>query len=57
MNGDRVTIVLDPKLTKLLRDEQAKQIRTSQTSISFSKVLNEIIAKHYKLKNYEYKSK
>ena len=39
----RVTIVLDDDLAKKLREKQAKQIKESTKSVSFSKVLNETV--------------
>ena len=39
----RVTIILDDDLVKKLRERQAKLIKESTSSVSFSKVLNETI--------------
>jgi hypothetical protein len=50
--GDRITVVLDPKNTEKLRNIQAKMIRTSPKSISFSFVLNQVVGeglKHFKI--------
>ena len=44
----RVTIVLDDDLAKKLREKQAKQIKESTKSVSFSKVLNEYVRKGLK---------
>ena len=41
--GQRITIVLDDDLAKKLREKQAKQIKESTKSVSFSKVLNETV--------------
>jgi len=41
--GKRVTIVLDDDLAKKLHEIQAKLIRETTKSVSFSKVLNETI--------------
>ncbi|MCJ8306170.1 MAG: hypothetical protein HRU07_03870 [Nitrosopumilus sp.] len=41
----RVTIVLADDLSKKLRILQAKQIKDSEKSVSFSKVINEILRK------------
>ena len=41
----RVTIMLDDDLDQKLRDRQAKLIRETQGSYSFSKVLNEVLRK------------
>jgi predicted transcriptional regulator len=39
--GKRVTVVLDDELVKKLHEIQAKLIRESESSVSFSRVLNE----------------
>ena len=39
----RVTIVLDDNLRKKLHERQAKLIKESGKSVSFSKVLNEVL--------------
>ena len=41
--GKRVTVVLDYDLVKKLHEIQAKLIRESERSVSFSRVLNEQI--------------
>ena len=41
----RVTIMLDEDLAKKLRVLQAKRLKSSNKSISFSKVLNEVVRK------------
>ena len=41
--GKRITIVLEDDLVKKLHDIQAKLIRESQKSVSFSRVLNDIV--------------
>jgi hypothetical protein len=41
--GDRITIVLDPMNTEKLRNIQAKMIRSSSKSVSFSHVLNLVV--------------
>jgi len=41
--GDRITIVLDSAIAEKLRNIQAKMIRTSPKSISFSHVLNLVL--------------
>ena len=46
----RITIVLDDDLLKKLHDIQAKQIRESAKSVSFSAVMNEVLAKGIKSK-------
>ncbi len=44
----RVTIMLDDDLLKKLHEIQAKQIKESQKSVSFSRVLNEMLRKSLK---------
>ncbi len=44
----RVTVVLDEDNIKKLRVIQAKQIRESNKSISFSRVINDVLRKHFK---------
>lgn len=39
----RVTIVLDDDLLKKLHDKQAKLIRESKKSVSFSRVINQTL--------------
>ncbi len=53
-DNTRVTIMLDNKIGKLLRTTQAKALRDQQKGISFSKIINEALAKHYKIKDYVY---
>ncbi len=43
--GKRVTIVLDEVIVKKLRIIQSKQISKSTNSVSFSRVINEILRK------------
>lgn len=43
--GKRITIVLDDDLQKKLREKQAKRIKETSSSVSFSNVLNETIRK------------
>lgn len=47
-NSDRVTIMIDKDLAKKLRLRQAKLITTSSKSVSFSRVLNDILRKALK---------
>lgn len=47
-NSDRVTIMLDKDLAKKLRARQAKEIQSSSSSISFSRVLNDVLRKSLK---------
>jgi predicted transcriptional regulator len=44
----RITIMLDDDLVKKLHEIQAKQIKESAESVSFSAVLNETIRKKLK---------
>jgi len=46
--GKRVTIILDEHLLKKLHEIQAKQIKESAKSVSFSRVLNEVLRKSLK---------
>jgi len=46
--GKRITILLDDDLLKKLHEIQAKQIIHSQTYVSFSSVVNEILRKGLK---------
>ena len=41
----RITIMIDEENVKKLRNLQAKLIKESEKSVSFSRVLNEIIKK------------
>ena len=54
MEKERVTIMLDPRIKKKLRARQSKEIIEVQGSISFSKVINEDLAKFYKIPNFDY---
>ena len=44
----RITIILDDELLKKLHEIQARQIKKTQKSVSFSRVLNELIRKRLK---------
>ncbi len=46
--GKRITIVLDDDLVKKLHDKQAKLIKESAKSVSFSRVINETLRKNIK---------
>jgi len=50
----RVTIMLDARIKKKLRTRQSKEISDTQASISFSRIINDDLAKCYKIPNYEY---
>lgn len=47
--GKRITIVFEEDLLKKLRLLQAKRIKESTSSVSFSKVINETLKKSLKL--------
>lgn len=49
--GLRVTIVLDDINAEKLRNLQAKQIKSSTKSISFSRVVNEVLEEGLKKKS------
>jgi len=44
----RITIMLEDDLVKKLHEIQAKQIKESSKSVSFSHVLNEVLRKRLK---------
>ncbi len=44
----RITIVLDDDLVKKLREKQAKLIKESVKSVSFSRVVNDTLRKNIK---------
>ncbi len=46
--GERITIILDYDLLKKLHEIQAKQIKESSKSVSFSRILNEALRKKIK---------
>ena len=46
--GKRITVVLDDNLVKKLYEKQAKLIRESEKSVSFSRVVNETARKGIK---------
>ena len=46
--GKRVTVVLDEDLVKRLHEIQAKIIKDTTKSVSFSQVLNETVRKNLK---------
>ena len=48
MVAKRITIMLDDDLVKKLHEIQAKQIKETSESVSFSGVLNEMIRKKLK---------
>ena len=50
----RVTIMLDARIEKKIRNRQAKQILETGGSVSFSRVMNDDLAKHYKIQQFEY---
>jgi len=48
MAGKRVTIMLEDDLDKKIREIQAKAIRSTNSSVSFSKVINDLIRNNLK---------
>jgi len=46
--GKRITIIVDDDLAKKLHEIQAKQIKISVKSVSFSHVMNEVLRKGLK---------
>lgn len=42
----RITVVLDDEVLKKLRNIQAKQIKDTTESVSFSEVINEVLKKN-----------
>ncbi len=46
--GKRITIVLDTDLLKKLREKQAKRIKETTKSVSFSSVVNDTLRKGIK---------
>lgn len=54
MEKERVTIMLDHRVVKKVRALQSKEIIDTQGSVSFSKVINEDLAKYYKIPNFKY---
>jgi hypothetical protein len=46
----RVTIMIDPENDKKLRDLQSKRIKEEQGSVSYSRVLNDVLSRSLKKK-------
>jgi len=46
--SQRITIIIDDDLAKKLYEILAKQIKHSKKSVSFSRVLNEVLSKGLK---------
>ncbi len=46
----RITIMLDDNLVKRVREKQAKEIKKSQKSVSFSGIINQNLRDFYKLR-------
>ncbi len=46
--GERITIIVTDDLLKKLHELQANQIKQSNKSVSFSRVLNEVLLKGLK---------
>ena len=49
--GKRITAVLDDDLVKKLHEIQAKLVQKTQKSVSFSRVLNDLVRKGLKPKS------
>ncbi|MBS3925599.1 MAG: hypothetical protein KGZ34_02745 [Nitrosarchaeum sp.] len=45
---ERITIMLNSDIAKKLRSLQAKKLRESASSVSFSRIINEILEKGLK---------
>ena len=45
---DRITIMMNSDIAKKIRNLQAKKIKESQQSVSFSRVVNEVLEKGLK---------
>jgi len=50
--GKRITAVLDDDLVKKLHEIQAKLVQKTQKSVSFSRVLNDLVRKGLKPKSW-----
>lgn len=50
----RVTIMIDLRVDKKLRSRQSKEIVDTLGSVSLSKIVNDDLAKYYKLANFQY---
>ena len=46
--------MLDDRIKKKLRSRQSKEIIELQGSVSFSKIINNDLAKFYKISNFDY---
>ena len=46
--AERITIMLNSDIAKKLRSLQAKKIRESASSVSFSRIINEVLEKGLK---------
>ena len=46
--AERLTIMLNSDIAKKLRSLQAKKIRESASSVSFSRIINEVLEKGLK---------
>lgn len=50
MKDKRVTIMVDSEIDRKLRLLQAKNIRDSNSSYSYSRTIDDILRKHFKVK-------
>jgi hypothetical protein len=46
--AERITIMLNSDIAKKLRNLQAKKVKESASSVSFSRVINEVLEKGLK---------
>jgi hypothetical protein len=46
--SDRLTIMLNSDVAKKLRSLQAKKIKESSSTVSFSRIINEVLEKGFK---------
>jgi len=51
---DRITILMDERILKKARTRQARVISEKQETTSLSKIINEDLAKQYKIQNFVY---
>lgn len=50
----RITIMMDARIDKKLRARQSKEIVDAQSSVSYSRIVNEDLAKYYKIIGFMY---
>ncbi|MDX1595310.1 MAG: hypothetical protein R3327_00015 [Nitrosopumilaceae archaeon] len=47
--AERITVMLDEEIVKKIRNRQAKKIKETASSVSFSSILNEVLQECNKL--------